>query len=227
MPPQILVVDDHPLYGQVLRDVIATALAGSQVDHVATLAEAKAAMRIGYDLVLLDLWLPDTRGYSGLAALRKLVPKQPILVTSAFADSTVMHRVAGLGACGFVPKSASRTALVAAITGVLSGEQCFHCSSPCGEAATDLKERVETLTGRQRHVLDLLRRGMLNKQIAHELGVGETTVKAHVGAVLRKLNLCSRTKAALETVNMELAPIAELYEPGPRPGAAARAARSA
>jgi DNA-binding NarL/FixJ family response regulator len=215
MSPQILVVEDHPLYGQVLRDVIKAALPSSQVDHATTLAEAMAALPVGYDLVILDLWLPDTQGYSGLSTLRKLSPKQPILVTSAFADSTVMHRVAELGACSFVPKSASRATLIAAISAALSGEQCFHCSSPCGEAASSggLRERLESLTRRQRHVLDLLRQGMLNKQIAYELGVGETTVKAHVGSVMHKLNLSSRTKVALEASQLELAPVMELYAP--------------
>ena len=159
-----------------------------------------------FDLVLLDLSMPDTQGFHGLLTLRNRFPKLPVVVVSGMEDHRIIAEAMSYGAAGFVPKSTARPELVQALLTAMDGEVYLPPSyreargqdaSPCG-AAGAMVERLKSLTPQQLRVLQMLREGKLNKQIAYELDVGETTVKAHVSAILRKLKVFSRTQAVIE-----------------------------
>ena len=124
MPTKLLIVEDHPIFADALALCLSSALSDVSIANASSLNEAKAAIcrEKGFDLVLLDLWLPDTHGFDGLIELRKLFPRIPVVIVSAFADQGVVHNAIVCGAVGFIPKSASKDALVQAISNVLAGE---------------------------------------------------------------------------------------------------------
>lgn len=218
MPKRFLIVEDHPIYAEALQLATRSGMPEVRFAHANTLREAKDAIERerGFDLVLLDLWLPDTHGFEGLIELRRLSPKVPIVVVSAFADQSVVHKAVVCGAAGFIPKSASKDAIVEAISTVLAGDVTLPPGYlPPNLAGTDdmstLTSRLSTLTRQQLRVLQMLCQGLLNKQIAHELAVGETTVKAHVSEILRKLCVCSRTQAVVEVSKLDFRAALALY----------------
>lgn len=158
---------------------------------------------------MLDLALPGTKGFDGLLELRTLYPKIPIVVVSALEDPRIVQEVMGYGAAGFISKSAGRSEIAKAIKDVMDGSVTLPkgYSPPPEQAKTearsDLAVRLRTLTPKQLSVLQMLRQGLLNKQIAHALQIEETTVKAHVSEILRKLNVTSRTQAVIEAQKID------------------------
>lgn len=199
-----IVADDHPL----LRGAMRAALTG--VDANALVLEAgdfeTAAKMVSAnpetDLVLLDLNMPGSSGLSGLITLRAIQPSVPVIVISAFDDDITIRRAMELGASGFVSKSAPMDEIRAAIAAVLAGgiaapPGLSQFVEPDLEVAA-LIPQIQSLTPQQKRVLAMLAEGLLNKQIAYELTVSESTVKAHVSAILQKLNVDSRTQAVIK-----------------------------
>lgn len=210
--PVILIADDHPLFREALRGAVARALPGAQlreaadVDALHALVEAEPDA----DLLLLDLNMPGAQGFSALVHLRARHPQLPVVVVSAREEPAVMRRALDHGAVGFIPKSADAATLGAAIATVLEGERWAPpaaLTAPAAAAAEhDAARRIRDLTPQQLRVLQMLGAGLLNKQIAFELGVSEATVKAHMTAVLRKLGVGNRTQAVLVAGRLELDP---------------------
>ena len=209
---KILIVDDHPMFREALHGAVKSALPDADVFEAGNIEAACEALRekTGIDIVLLDLSLPGTAGFEGLMLLRSSFPRIPIMIVSGLDDPRIVHEAIRLGAAGFVPKSVDRTTLANGLSEVLSGsvfvpaELAQALTAPPGLSETDaIADRVAELTPAQMRVLQLLRHGHLNKQIAHELGVSETTVKAHVSEILRKLNVVSRTQAVIETAQLD------------------------
>jgi DNA-binding NarL/FixJ family response regulator len=218
MLKRFLIVEDHPLFAEALQLIIGGSMSDVRISHATTLSEAKAAIHRdeGIDLVLLDLWLPDTHGFDGLIELRRVFPKLPIVVVSAFASQNVVEKAIVCGAAGFIPKSASKTSLLRALNNVLAGEVtvpsgCLPATSIASLEAKALTHRLRSLTRQQLRVLQMLCQGLLNKQIAFELDVGETTVKAHISEIFRKLSVCSRTQAVVEVSKLDLGAVLALY----------------
>src|SRR4029453_12643612 len=151
------------------------------------------------DLVLLDLKMPGVQGLSGLMFLRAQYPAVPIAVVSASDEPHIIRRALDLGASGFIPKSLAVDDMSKAITAILEGGVWApEIESPGTDGENDaLARRVATLTPQQMRVLMMLKEGLLNKQIAFQLGVSEATVKAHVSAILQKLDVASRTQAVI------------------------------
>lgn len=192
---RIVVADDHPLFRAALRSAVDKAAPGAEVVECASLAEAKAAMVAGaVDLLLLDLKLSDSEGMAGLAAVRAEQPTVPVAVVSASEDAPVVRRALGLGAAGFIPKSSSLPQMVEAIAAILAGDSW---APDVPEADDDLAGRVASLTPSQLRILEGLKAGRLNKQIAFDLGVSEATIKAHLTSVFRKLGVHNRTQAVI------------------------------
>jgi DNA-binding NarL/FixJ family response regulator len=208
---RFLIVEDHPLFRQALDDAVRSAFPCADVQECSTLAEAVeriAACRDGLDLLLLDLLLPGVSGFDGLLFLRARFPGLPILVVSALDDPRMIRETLGYKAAGFVSKSADKKELGEAISRVLAGESyappCYAAATGSDESDDDaLVARLSELTPQQIRVLQMVRRGKLNKQIAYELGVGEQTVKAHVSELLHKLNVVSRTMLVIKTANVD------------------------
>lgn len=210
-PAHILIVDDHPLFLEALQRAIASAFPGTGTTEANSIEDAKTQLRgkTRYDVVLLDLALPGTRGFDGLLELRTLYPKIPIVVVSALEDPRIVQDVMRYGALGFISKSAGRDEIAAALKDVMEGSVTVPkdyrppASQPDASRPADLVHRLQTLTPKQLTVLRMLRQGLLNKQIAHELQIEETTVKAHVSEILRKLNVSSRTQAVIEAQKLD------------------------
>ncbi|WP_375286555.1 response regulator [Sphingomonas sp.] len=200
---RVLIADDHPLVRDGLRTVISVAFDQADLFEASSVAEAVEIVdREGdFDLVLLDLNMPDARGFSGLTLLRERFPALPIVMVSAELDGHVVNAAISNGAAGFIPKSLKRSQIVAAIQSILAGNvyipEDYGPPSIAAAEMDELRRRVATLTPQQRVVLKLVVAGKLNKQIAHELDVSMTTVKAHVSAILAKLNVYSRTQAVI------------------------------
>lgn len=203
MAATILVADDHPAFRAALVLAVRGAAPDAAVVEAGTLAEAVAAARAapGLVLVLLDLGLPGAEGVSGVAALRAECPDVPILVVSA-ADPGAAGPARALGAVGFVSKSAELADIESAIARALAGDP-----EPVAWPTTELSmaETIGTLTPTERRVLSGVLRGQLNKQIAHELGISEATVKGHMTALMRKLGVHNRTQAVLAARALGLA----------------------
>jgi DNA-binding NarL/FixJ family response regulator len=210
-PARVLIVDDHPLFLEALQRAIATAFPEAATVEATSIEAAKSELqkRGAFDIVLLDLALPGTRGFDGLLELRTLYPKIPIVVVSALEDPRIVHDVMGYGAAGFISKSASRDEIGNSLKDVMEGSltlpKGYRAVDPHAATGTrqDFVARLQTLTPKQLSVLKMLRQGLLNKQIAHELQIEETTVKAHVSEILRKLNVASRTQAVIEAQKID------------------------
>lgn len=196
---KVLIIDDHAVVragvAAVLREMAGDVLVLQAGD---TMTGSILADEHGdIDLVLLDLLLPEDSGMAALVRFAERHPLLPVVVFSASESVADVRRALDLGALGYVPKSSSPTTLVAALKLVLDGEiyvPTFVLRSSA--VAADGGEPSAGLTGRQAEVLTLITEGLANRQIAHRLGLSEKTVKAHVTAVLRGLNVKSRAQAA-------------------------------
>lgn len=207
MTTHILIADDHPLF----RDAIKSALMGyvnggpanTTMIEAGDFSEAIAVLERepDIDLLLLDLTMPGASGLSALVAVRASHPAIPVVVVSASDDPSTVRRALDLGASGFISKSADTQTIRDSVKAVLEGEiaapRDIDLGSEHDPDVADLITRIRTLTPQQARVLGMLAEGLLNKQIAYELGVSEATIKAHVSAVLQKLNVDSRTQAVI------------------------------
>jgi DNA-binding NarL/FixJ family response regulator len=214
VPAHILIVDDHPLFVEALQRAIGSAFPETMTHSAISIEAAKGQLNSGisFDVVLLDLALPGIRGFDGLLELRTLFPRLPIVVVSAHEDPRIVQDVMRYGAAGFISKSADRSEIATAIKDVMEGSLTLPKGyrppeMPMSETRSDVVRRLRTLTPKQLSVLKMLRQGLLNKQIAHELQIEETTVKAHVSEILRKLNVSSRTQAVIEAQKIDFSMI--------------------
>lgn len=200
----IIIADDHPLFRGALRQAIGGMEGQNEITEAGDFAAAHdaASGNPGADLMLLDLAMPGASGFSGLMALRAEFPNIPVVIVSASDDSATVHRALQLGASGFISKSSGIDDIRAAIRSVLDGDLAtppnYQGVVESDPESTDLINRLRTLTPQQSRVLGMLAEGLLNKQIAYELGVSEATIKAHVSAILLKLNVDSRTQAVIQ-----------------------------
>ncbi len=207
---EILIADDHPLFRSALRQAVTMGLGPDvRLVEVASIAELEAQLadKADWDLVLLDLNMPGAYGFSGLVLLRGQYPQIPVVMVSAQDDASIMVRSREFGASGFIPKSSSMTEIQQAVSAVLEGEvswppKAFEAVQVSAEAKA-ASEGLASLTPQQFRVLTMVCEGLLNKQIAYELGVSEATIKAHVTAIFRKLGVRTRTQAALLLQQLE------------------------
>jgi DNA-binding NarL/FixJ family response regulator len=201
--PSFLVVDDHPLFLEALQSTLEHGFPGAQVEVADTLSGARAMLgQKRFSLVLLDLRMPDAAGFEGLMQVRTEHPKTPLAVISAMTGTDIVAKVKDLGAEGFIYKSQPRQTILQSVQLMLDGGKCFpDCASasPTWESAAsgDVIDRLRQLTPQQFKVLAKVCQAKLNKQIAYELGVTETTIKAHITLIFKKLAVHSRTQAVL------------------------------
>jgi DNA-binding NarL/FixJ family response regulator len=205
----IIIADDHPLVREALGQALRQSMNGVEVIGAADLDGARQALagRDSVDLLILDLDMPGMDGFAGLAAIRAGYPAVPVAIVSSTRETAVMRRAIEFGAAAFVPKSAAMETIASALQSVLDGEVWLPPEVEGGDAVAmpdDFARRVAELTPQQLRVLTLLSKGKLNKQIAHELSVGEATVKAHVTAILKKLGVRSRTQAVIAARHFSL-----------------------
>jgi len=206
---RLLIADDHPLYRGALREAVTGLFERIDIAEAGTFNEVTELLERGseVDLVLLDLTMPGVRSFSGLMYLRAQYPSVPVIVVSANDDPAAIRRCMEFGASGFIPKTIGVEVMRDAISCILSGgvwtppDVDLSAGSDAETAA--LMTRMTTLTPQQVRVLMMLSEGLLNKQIAYQLGVSEATVKAHVSAILQKLGVESRTQAVIAAAKIE------------------------
>jgi DNA-binding NarL/FixJ family response regulator len=211
---KILIADDHALIRQGLS------LALRELGDDVTLLEAAsgsealaAAADPDIDLVLLDLDMPEADGMSVLETLLARYPTLPVVILSGSGTSADMRRSLDAGAMGYIPKSGRPAVMLAAVRLVLSGgvylppEMLNEATGAAGETTQRAPApRDSPLTPRQREVLALLAEGHPNKRIATRLGVSEATIKIHLGAIFRSLEVANRTQAVRAAQRLGLLP---------------------
>jgi DNA-binding NarL/FixJ family response regulator len=196
-----LIADDHPLFRSALNQVLAQQLKLNVVQ--AQNFEQTYQYLLAHpdiDLVCLDLNMPDTDGLSGMTRLRAEFPNTLIIVVSAEENPLVIEKCIALGASGFIPKSVGLESISQAVTTVLDGGQWLPSNFQMPDQNSEKRKTyqlLETLTPHQLKVLSMIANGLLNKQIAYELDISESTVKQHASAVLRKLGVNNRTQAGI------------------------------
>jgi DNA-binding NarL/FixJ family response regulator len=209
---RVLIADDHPIVRRGLRtylelqpDIVIAGEAGGGVEA------ADQAERLAPDVVLLDMVMP---GGDGLEALRRIRAgaggPRVVVLTSFPADERVVEAMRA-GAAGYLLKDAEPSELLAAIRSAHAGGAPLHPDAAArlvGELRRPPAPGPE-LTARERDVLALVARGQANKAIAQRLSLSEKTVKAHVSAILRKLEVTDRTQAALRAVREHLVDVDE------------------
>ncbi len=205
MTSTVLIADDHPLFRQALALALSTAVPGARVIEAGTLAAAAKASAETADLALitLDLKMPGAVGYSGIALLHAERPGVPILVVSAADHANVAEEARAFGAVGFLRKDAELAQIEAALRAAIAPEQDTPPAEP-DTAVERVRGTVAGLTPTQLKVLLAVLEGKLNKQIAYDLGMSEATVKAHMTAIMRKLDVQNRTQAALAARSLGL-----------------------
>jgi DNA-binding NarL/FixJ family response regulator len=214
---KILLVDDHTLFREGMRLLLSQLDSTCQIIEASTCQSAfDAAHAAGdFDVVLLDLHLPDMPGFAALSVLREEHPHLPVVVLSASDDRTTVLEALDRGAMGFIPKSSSSQVLLSAlklvlVKGVYIPPTVLNSApAPTPVITLNISEKSVQpsdlgLTDRQMDVLGLLVQGKPNKLISKELGLAEGTVKTHVTAVLRALNVTNRTQAVMAVGRLKL-----------------------
>lgn len=198
---RILIVEDHALVREAMAHTLARLEPGVECVGVKGADEALAELDASpdWDLAVIDLMLPDINGFSLLGVLAKRHPELPALVVSALDDAASVRRAMKAGASGFVSKSSSSEELCRAVRIILEGGVCspeLGPISPAQRTRAPLGERFGLTVGQLR-VLELLGQGKTNREIADLLGLSEGTVKVHVSAIFRALNVKNRSQALL------------------------------
>lgn len=157
--------------------------------------------------------MPDTAGFEGVVGLRAANPRIPLCIISSMSGEEIIRQIRDLGASGFINKSEKRENIIAAVRRLIAGEDYFPdvpgTAEPSGGLAPQGREpeilaRLRELTPQQYKVLSLICEGKLNKQIAYELDIVETTVKAHITSIFKKLSIHNRTQAVLIMQKLKL-----------------------
>lgn len=199
---RILIADDHPLMRAALKEALRMRLGNVEIVEAETVAalDTEMAEGGGVDVVLLDLRMPDSKGFFALVQLRTRFPEVPVVVVSATEDADTVNRAILLGASGYILKSAPVEIVGDTVRDVLEGKIVHPAGRPT-DAASEREEsqfrKLRTLTPQQFNVLVMIGEGHSNKTVANLMQISESTVKAHLTAILLKLDLQRRTQAAL------------------------------
>ncbi len=207
---KILIADDHPLFREAIHNVISDGFPGSEVMETADL---DSALALTQEHDLLDLNMPGMHGLNGLINLRNEAPTIPVVIVSAEQDKQIVLQAITYGAVGFITKSSPRMQMTEAIQQILNGNvylppdiirtQKSGTHRRMNDTPSFPPELLQALTRKQLLVLERMTKGESNKQIAYTLEIAETTVKAHVSAILRKLNVHNRVQAILSAGDID------------------------
>ncbi|GAC32750.1 response regulator [Paraglaciecola polaris] len=204
MQVKAIVADDHPLFRSAMKQAIQSVL-GNDILESASYQETIDLLHRHNDveLIFLDLNMPGNDGLTGLAMLRSHFPDVLVAIVSGDESPTMVRKAMDFGACGYIPKSTPLPVIASAVQQILEGEQWLpaelidQVQKIEGSEEQAFAAKLTQLTPHQLKVLQLMADGLLNKQIAYELGVSESTIKQHVSAVLHKLGFNNRTQAGV------------------------------
>ena len=197
---RVLVVDDHAVVREGLRSFLELQDGIEVVGEAADGEEAlELARRVGPDVVLMDLVMPNVDGLEAMRRLRQSAPTARVIVLTSFLDEDHLLPAMRAGAAGYLLKNAQPQELARAIRAADAGEALIDpaVAARLVDVLAQHRPPIERLTPREREVLELIGRGFSNKRIALELGIAEKTAKTHVSNLLGKLGLADRTQAAL------------------------------
>jgi len=211
---KVLIVDDHPLVRDALTRVLMSLVPEAVVLEAVEprIAFATVERETDLDLVLLDLALPGMHGMTALQSMRGKYPAISVVVVSASADRESVKQALDHGAMGFIPKSSSNEVLKNALRLVLSGGVYVppeilgrgEAAAPAAASAGQITPAEVGLTERQAQILVLMMKGESNKLICRKLSIAESTVKNQITAILKALNVTSRTQAVLAVTKLGL-----------------------
>ncbi|RDV24591.1 DNA-binding response regulator [Alteromonas aestuariivivens] len=204
MQSKVLIADDHPLFRAAMRQALSE-LVGNAILEASSYEEARSCLEQhdDIDLVFLDIRMPGNEGLTGLGEIRSRFPDVLVVMVSAEDAPALISRAMDLGCSGFIPKSTPLPVILEAVQKVLDGDRWLpddYDAAAGGvqdEQQQAFAEGLAQLTPHQFNVLKMLADGLLNKQIAYELDISESTVKQHVSAVLKKLQVNNRTQAGI------------------------------
>ncbi|MFB4333319.1 response regulator [Bacillus cereus] len=210
MKIKVLLVDDHTVVLKGLAFFLSTQ---EDLELVGEANNGKEALvKVGEtnpDVILMDLYMPEMDGVEATAYIKKEYPNVKVIVLTSFSDQAHVLPALRAGASGYILKDVEPDQLVEAIRSAYKGNIQLHPdianallsqTLPLEEKEEESSIQVDVLTARENEVLQLLAKGMSNKEIASVLVITEKTVKAHVSSILSKLNLSDRTQAALYAV---------------------------
>jgi len=208
---KFLIADDHPLFRDALSAALQALFDDLEIVQSGSLDETINQLEGNkdIDLVLLDLHMPGSEDFYGVIRISEDFPKVPVAVVSANDSNTVVSKVMAFGARGFIPKTTPSQETATAIKSILNGEVWLPEGvqdnlSKVERDEIDIASRMAELTPKQFQVLKHLQGGMLNKQIAFDLNITEATVKAHISAIFKKLEVNNRTQAVLIAEKLQL-----------------------
>ena len=218
---KILIADDHELFLKGLEMVLRDYNPELELVTAKNYTEVFAAIArdTDFNLVLTDLAMPGSKWLDAIQKIHETLPETPIIILSAVFDKEVVQKTIEIGAAGYIPKTSSNAVIISAVNLVLSGgvyippellqdtsQNEFNLLKQVENlpAAQDVSEKVKILSPRQIDVIRLISKGRSNKQIAYELGLTEGTVKLHVTAILKILNVYNRTGAVVEATRLGL-----------------------
>ncbi len=208
---KIIIADDHPMFRSALKQSITSDHVGCEIIECESLESLRAQTKKNSDadLLVLDLNMPGADGFSSLIYIQSHYPTLPVIMISANDKLDTINQARSFGALGYISKSANIETIREAINTVLDGDTYFP------EELNDIKvsqsdellaitKSVSELTPQQYNVLQMIKQGLLNKQIAYDLNITEATVKAHVTAIMRKLGVNNRTQAVMKVSVLDL-----------------------
>ena len=215
---KVIIADDHPLFRTALKQAIVECIDDHEtleVDNFHDLLKAVTTNN-SLEIVFLDLHMPGNDGFTGLTQLQNHFPDIVVIMVSSDDNSETMQKAINFGAAAFIPKSADLATISQAIDTVLDGGIWlpkhieFNADQQIDFAHQKLAKQLSQLTPQQEIVLTQIADGQLNKQIAYDLDIKETTVKKHVSAILLKLEVNNRTLAGLAYQQLMLTPTQHL-----------------
>ncbi len=212
MARKILIIDDHPIFRHAMTTILRRRFEDTEIKEAGSLAAANELLKTDsdYDLVMLDLNMPDSNGLSGLLDLRNHYPSSPVVIISAETEKQSILQSISYGAVGFISKSSSIEEIASSIESIFEGNVCLPSdilrnNSDTQKAEPKISpEKIRSLTRKELTVLKYLNQGLANKVIAYELHISETTVKSHVSSILRKLGASSRVQVVAGAGNINL-----------------------
>ena len=213
MNRKILIIDDHPIFRHAMTTILRRRFEETVISEAGSLAAAHELLKddSDYDLVMLDLNMPDSNGLSRLLDLRNNYPTSPVVIISAETEKQSILQSISYGAVGFISKASSIEEIASSIESIFEGNVCLPSDILRNNNVRSQKseskispEKIRSLTRKELTVLKHLNQGLANKVIAYELHISETTVKSHVSSILRKLGASSRVQVVAGAGNIDL-----------------------
>jgi len=199
----ILIADDHPLFRQALSVMLHSRFSTARLLEAETIPELEQVLaQQSVDLLLLDLDIPGAQGFNTLINIRQQYPDLGVIIVSGIEDSETINKAMHHGAAGFIPKSSTVDNMAHAIARVFSGELWAPHLNDSETSDNAIDDKISLLTPQQNKILLMIGEGLLNKQIAHELGLTESTIKSHTSIIFLKLGVRNRTQAVIALNDM-------------------------